>query len=403
MLYDGRADALELYLALKDGAWLSDEDPDVITLSQPAEGNTVSPLYVNDERKMKATRKLSMYFSGGQYPAFCDDERIHVLVVVPEGVVASEISATAQMVKKVDEMHEQIVQTKRKRYVHSQVSSRKGRELLQELNIKVKPLPTVPFASGDHTPAEAFKWESVRDESGQDIALTEEQQRQRYRAYVEDNIGDVLAEKKLCVIGVEKGQNILTVRVPGHDIELAGRTDLLVLSDQVKEYPSDLQFLPGVKMLIEVKRAMKPDSVFQALSELIALDLLTKDFVMALLTDLTDNWQFFWVSEMCGTHVSIHKSSIKKPGEAFQVIRTLLAQPPSASAEIRLPFFEEPVKRRKLTEMLPSIIEGGESGGIRESIERYYDIASVLGPDVDMARAVAHQVVRSIPAFSMYT
>ncbi|KAH9146592.1 hypothetical protein AeNC1_019466, partial [Aphanomyces euteiches] len=45
--YDGRADALQLYLALKgglqlkDGAWLSDEDPDLEGLSQPADGNTV--------------------------------------------------------------------------------------------------------------------------------------------------------------------------------------------------------------------------------------------------------------------------------------------------------------------------------------------------------------------------
>ncbi|KAH9140906.1 hypothetical protein LEN26_005255, partial [Aphanomyces euteiches] len=45
--YPGRADHLELYLALKgglqlkDGAWLSDEDPDLEGLSQPTEGNTV--------------------------------------------------------------------------------------------------------------------------------------------------------------------------------------------------------------------------------------------------------------------------------------------------------------------------------------------------------------------------
>ncbi|KAF0712535.1 Aste57867_4796 [Aphanomyces stellatus] len=310
------ADALELYLALKDGAWLSDEDPNLEGLSQPAEGNTVTPKYVTPEKWMKPARKLSKFFSGGEYPAFCDDERIHVLVVRPEGAVASETSATAQMVK---EMHEQIVQTKRKRYVHSQVGSSNGKKLLQDLKIQVEPWRTVPFATAVHTTVEAFKWESVRDGSGQNIALTEEQQRERYRAYVEYNIGEVLAEKELCVISVEKGQDILTVLVPGHDIELAGRTDLLVLSDLVKDDPSDLQFLPGVKMLIEVKKAIKPDSVFQALSELIALDLLAKDPVMALMTDLTDNWQFFWVSEMCDTHVNIHKSNIKKPGEAFQI------------------------------------------------------------------------------------
>ncbi|KAH9064788.1 hypothetical protein Ae201684P_003570 [Aphanomyces euteiches] len=84
------ADALRLYLALKgglqlkDGAWLSDEDPDLEGLSQPAEGNTVLPKYVNKERKMRETKKLSNYFSGGEdYPAYCD-EKIHVVVIVPE-------------------------------------------------------------------------------------------------------------------------------------------------------------------------------------------------------------------------------------------------------------------------------------------------------------------------------
>ncbi|ETM39627.1 hypothetical protein L914_14234 [Phytophthora nicotianae] len=116
---------------------------------------------------------------------------------------------------------------------------------------------------------------------------------------------------------------------------------------------------------------------------------------MALLTDLTDNWQFFWVSE--GT---ILKAIIKKPGEAFQVIRTLLAQSLPAGTEIKLPCFQDPVKRLKLRNVLPSIAEASDSGGIRESIERYYDIASMLGPDIEMARSVARQVTQSIPAFS---
>jgi len=390
------AKELELYHTSKGN---TEFDEDFLHELKQQSSSDMTVKYVNDIAWMNPIYEIDDYF--GDKPP--QKRQIHVLVVVPEGAVASEISATAQMVKKVDEIHAQFVQTKRKRYVHSQVSSSKGRELLQDLKIQVEPWRTVPFATAVHTTVEAFKWGSVRDGRGQNIALTEEQQRERYRAYVEDNIGEVLVEKELCVIGVEKGQDILTVLVPGHDIELAGRTDLLVLSDLVKEDPSDLQFLPGVKMLIEVKRAIKPGSVFQALSELIALDLLAKDPVMALLTDLSDNWQFFWVSEMCDTHVNIHKSNIKKPGEAFQVIRMILAQPVSAGADIRLPCFEEPVKRRKLAKMLPPITEGGECGGIHASLQRMYDISSMLGPDIDMARAVAHQITRAIPSFSMYT
>jgi hypothetical protein len=94
---------------------------------------------------------------------------------------------------------------------------------------------------------------------------------------------------------------------------------------------------------------------------------------------------------------------ITEPSSAFAVIRTLLAQSPTSDADTSLPCFEEPVKRRKLAQLLPSISEGGECSGIRAVIERYNDIASVLGPDIDMARAAASQIARTIPVLSYYT
>ncbi|RLN53719.1 hypothetical protein BBJ28_00019384 [Nothophytophthora sp. Chile5] len=260
------------------------------------------------------------------------------------------------MAKKLDEVHEHVVGTKRKRYVHSQVGMEKGRQLLQDLNIWVEPVPTVVSAVGIPTPVDAFDWESVGDGKDQEIALFEDQQRAQYREYMERNIG--------------------------------------------AKYPSELPLLPGVKMLIEVKKEIVTDSSYQALSELIALDLRSDDPV---LTNLTDNWQFFWVSsEKSDDCATIHKATIKKPGEAFRVIKALLAQSPTAD-EVSLPYIQGPVKRRKLAQLLPCISDGGESGGIRECIERYFDIASVLGPDVEMARAVGRQIARSIPAFSMYS
>ncbi|CAK4111418.1 unnamed protein product [Aphanomyces euteiches] len=291
------------------------------------------------------------------------------------------------MVKKVDEMHAQIVQANPKKYVHSQVNTENGKELLQDLNIKVEPLDTMPFVCEDHTtPVEAFTWENVRNVSGKNIALFEEQQRSEYR---------------LCVIGVVKGQNILSTRVPGHDIKLSGRTDLLILGNIVKKSPSDVQYLPKVKMLIEVKRAIGISSDYQALSELIALDLIVKEIpVAALLTDLNDNWRFFWFSGS-GTRATIQKLTIVEPGKAFQIIRMLLAQP--SDAELHLPCLEQPSKRRKLAKMLPHITEGGGEGSISANLQRYYDISSMMGPDLDMARQVARQITRSIPSFGMYT
>ncbi|KAG3176965.1 hypothetical protein PC128_g17069 [Phytophthora cactorum] len=293
---------------------------------------------------------------------------VHVLVVVPEGAVgsASETSRMDRLVDKVDKLYEHSVLSKRTRYVHSEMSSTKGNNLMKELKIRVTPVDAVPFTGGSPTPAEEFEWIRGR---------TEEQQSGRYREYVEANIGDVLRNNKLCVLGVEKGANILSVEVPGRDIDLVGRTDMIVLSAIVQKFPHYLHHLPGVRMLIEVKREVRSASEFQALSELIALDLIVDEPVMALLTNLTNHWEFLWVSS-------------KSDNRAIIATTTLITP--------------EPVKRRKLNQMLPFICEAS-GDGIRESIERYYDIASCLGPDFDMARAVARQVTRSIPTMSYFS
>lgn len=43
-----------------------------------------------------------------------------------------------------------------------------------------------------------------------------------------------------------------------------------------------------------------------------------------------------------------------------------------------------------------------ESNGVREALERFYDISSELGPDIDMARAVGQQLVLSMPSANRY-
>jgi hypothetical protein len=227
--------------------WLTDDD----TLDV---GN-VDKQYV----KMRSSWILDQNCFGLNFQP--EGKDIHVLVELPEAAagVSSETSAMAQMVK---EIYDQVVQTKCTRYAHSRMGSSDGRKLLQDLHIHVEPVRTVHFPVGDYSTAEAFKWGC--NERGEHTVLTEEKQRERYRAYVEYNIGDVLTEKKLCVIGVEKGQDILTVRVPDRPIEFSGRTDLLVLSDLVKEERSYFKFLPEVKMQIEVKRTIKSRDDFQA-------------------------------------------------------------------------------------------------------------------------------------------
>ncbi|KAG3117011.1 hypothetical protein PI124_g4314 [Phytophthora idaei] len=388
--YTGRADQLQLFLAKKDegrGAWLTEAD-----VKNGVEDTTgLKPLNAARAR----LRRVGL--SDGDVGGVDEEEEaegrgpVNVLVVVPDGAVgsASETSRMDQVVQEVHEIHAQTVPTKRKTYAHLKVGSTEYKELLDAFNITVKPVRKT-----------AAKWDEVKGFTW-DMKLSEEKQKDEYREYVDSNIGKVLQEKKLCVFGVENTTDILRVVVKGSNIELRGRTDLLILSDIVMESADYAQDLPEVKMLIEAKKKVERQSVFQAMSELIALDLLADDPVVALLTDFNGDWRFFWIAGKENNTTRVNRVNITNPGEAFELIRQLLK--PTATTDLMTPVLQDPVKRQKLSRVLPSISEASESGGIRESIERYYDIASILGPDMDMARAVARQVTRSIPTLSYFS
>jgi hypothetical protein len=380
-MYQFPADNLQLFLAKKeDGACLKSKD--LLRMRRGEISDEVESLYMKEELD-DPTDKICVKF-----PSTIPDGTIHVLVVVPDGAVgsASETSATNKMIK---EIHETTVLTKRKTYRHSKVGSTEYQELLEAFNITMIPVRKTDAKWGE---VKGFAW---------DNKLSEERQKDEYREYVVTNIGEVLQEKKLCVFGAERSTDILQVVVKGSNIEFSGRTDLLILSDIVMESADYAHDLPEVKMLIEVKKKVERQSVFQATSELIALDLLATDPVVALLTDFNGDWRFFWVAGKENSTTCINRVNITDPGAAFELIRQLLK--PTATTDVVTPVLQDPVKRQKLSRVMPSISEASESGGIRESIERYYDIASMLGPDIEMARSVARQVTRSIPTLSYFS
>lgn len=146
------------------------------------------------------------------------------------------------------------------------------------------------------------------------------------------------------MFGVKKGANILSVEVPGCDVDLVGRADMIVLSAIAQKFPHYLRHLPGVRMLIEVKREVKAASEFQALSELIAFKCIVDEPVMALLTNLTNHWELLWVSIKSNNRPIIATTTLTTPGEAYEVIRIILAQSSTADTD---PCVAEPVKRRR--------------------------------------------------------
>ncbi|RHY12661.1 hypothetical protein DYB25_010252 [Aphanomyces astaci] len=273
------------------------------------------------------------------------------------------------------------------KYTHWGMNTDNGQDLLARLNVVVK--CSVASAVGDQVvAAEPFKWEDSSSD-GNDQCTNEERQRQRYRAYVEAHLVAVLKKHKLCVFAVDKGDDILSAAIPGHDILLVGGTDLVILDDLVTKNPSDLHFLPRVKLAIQVKREVDINSTYEAMSQLIALDALAPDYVMVLLTDLTTTWEFLWISDIHPP--CIHKMYVVPPGDAFQVIHVIIDDD---ETELELACMECPLKRRKLDEACE---DAGD--GIRERVQQYYDIQSMLGPDDDMAEALARDIVRCIPQY----
>ena len=162
----------------------------------------------------------------------------------------------------------------------------KGRDMLNELGINVEPYPiTEPL---DLNPIDGFAW---------DPSKNERQQKEEYKNYLQQHLADVLQQKNLCLVGVEEGYNVLSVSVPGHPIEFVGRADMLILDDIILNIPERVQELPRVRMVIEVKKDRKEAEkrLYQAVSELIALDLLASRMTMGLMTNLSDYWRFFWL------------------------------------------------------------------------------------------------------------
>ncbi|KAL3665170.1 hypothetical protein V7S43_009799 [Phytophthora oleae] len=230
---------------------------------------------------------------------------------------------------------------------HSQVGTSDWGDITNELNSAVLAIDKIHVPAGGRASIDPFDWTRIV-RAGDEVTLSEEQQWKLYLEYVQRNIGAVLTKKKLCVLGVDKKSLLLNVNVPGRkgrDIEFSGTTDLLILGDIVKKDPSSVPLLPGVQMLIEVKEEVKPRSNFQALSELVALDLRTKNPVMALLTDFNESWVFYWVAEKKNESVVIHRAFIDNPSEGFQVIRMILDKSSAGidAPQIELSYFEHPV------------------------------------------------------------
>ncbi|KAJ0394812.1 hypothetical protein P43SY_008597 [Pythium insidiosum] len=333
------ADRLTLFLA-KDaaGEWLKTHEAAMLQSGQVSE--RIQKVTTTRECRMRPMQRIAN--AAFELPDDDDagEDDIHVLVQLPP---EDEQLRTGRKLGK------------RKRYICSKVGLLEGKQLMQDLNIHIKPVRVTSLANEGMPRVAPLTWKTSGSDVVQEINLTIEELRHLWGGYISHNVGDVLHRQGLYVHRVQEGDALLGVQVPGRDVELSGCTDLLILSDLAHSEPDHLQHLPEVKMLIDVKEDVKDEDDYQTVSRLLALDIRADEPVIALLTDLRYTWRFFWVSEMRHNKVILNKANVFEPRDAFEMMRLVLAQSPTEDdAGISLPHLEQPMKRRKLAELLPS-------------------------------------------------
>ncbi|GET55338.1 uncharacterized protein OCT59_014370 [Rhizophagus irregularis] len=132
-------------------------------------------------------------------------------------------------------------------------------------------------------------------------------------------------------------------------IRLTGTTDLVIvdrhsIASQAQE--------KHIRFLFELKKVVKRIHTFQAMAELISTDLKSKYPVLAVLTDLMDDWRFFWIQGKI-----IMRLTLSREESVALIRRNLvlannemreLANQGSSEMDMESSFFEEePLPRRQ--------------------------------------------------------
>uniref|UniRef100_U9SKI1 Crinkler effector protein N-terminal domain-containing protein n=1 Tax=Rhizophagus irregularis (strain DAOM 181602 / DAOM 197198 / MUCL 43194) TaxID=747089 RepID=U9SKI1_RHIID len=132
-------------------------------------------------------------------------------------------------------------------------------------------------------------------------------------------------------------------------IRLSGTTDLVIvdrhsIASQAQE--------KHIRFLFELKKVVKRIHTFQAMAELISTDLKSKYPVLAVLTDLMDDWRFFWIQGKI-----IMRLTLSREESVALIRRNLvlannemreLANQGSSEMDMESSFFEEePLPRRQ--------------------------------------------------------
>lgn len=103
-----------------------------------------------------------------------------------------------------------------------------------------------------------------------------------------------------------KQQNFLSTALASSQFNLNGTLDVVVVDSA---YVKDNNIPAGVRVGLELKKAVGSNDYMQAIAELVAANIASKYRVVIVLTDLKSHWQFFWLVPTAVMSCTLDRSS----------------------------------------------------------------------------------------------
>ncbi|GBB96549.1 hypothetical protein RclHR1_02780012 [Rhizophagus clarus] len=112
----------------------------------------------------------------------------------------------------------------------------------------------------------------------------------RYMSYLRDNI---TIPSTLVWYDPKFKRDLLNINDISFPYSISGTADVLIMDES---YYNVLDYRSGIRAVFELKKMVQDQDTSQAISELIATNILSNYAVFAVLTDLNDTWIFYWLS-----------------------------------------------------------------------------------------------------------
>ena len=120
-------------------------------------------------------------------------------------------------------------------------------------------------------------------------------------------------------------RDLLNVNDVSLPYSISGTAGVLVMDES---FYSVLDYRSGIRAVFEIKKTIQDNHVNQAIAELIVTNILSNYAVFVILTDLNNNWIFYWLSN--GRIITISRAV--NSSNALDIIERALDEDPITTA-----------------------------------------------------------------------